>query len=413
MNPLARIIASLRPEAKAKPLRHRRFLSGRAGEGSRFLEAAREYVANKSGGELAWLYQKPYDRSPGNPTFFTEMYQVLNLLQAMAIRPYGRVLEVGSGPGWVTEILALLGYNVDAIEPTRDMIDIAQRRIACAFECYKLSGPPEVRFHEATLEDCSLPDESFDAVLFHEALHHVVDEEKGLARCFQLLRPGGVLGVSEWAWIPGDRQLEEQLEEEIARFGTLESPYTQEYLDHLLTRHGFVQVQRYHAVNGLFRREDGRRTLEEAAQIPAGASNNLTARKPGGLFATSADFDKKTLAKITILDYLMTGDAVKAVVALTNTGETSWLAGGSAPGSVNIALRSGTPGEPGFLEAEPRQRLPEMVPPGKSITSTLEYTLPAGCRDRRWEVDLVSERLFWFSMRGTIPAALPVSQRGS
>lgn len=404
MNPLSKILAlsHLAP-------RHHRFLSDRTRKGNRFLEAAREYVANKPEGEVAWLYCKPFDRNPGNPTFFTEMYQVINLLQAMAIRPFGRVLEVGSGPGWVTEILALLGYSVDAIEPTRDMIAIAQRRVSCAFECYKVSDPPQVHFHETTLEDCGLPGESFDAVLFHEALHHVIDEEKGLAQCFRLLRPGGVLGVSESAWIPGNRQLEEQLEEEVARFGTLESPFTQEYLDHLLTRHGFEQIQRYHAVNGLFRLEDGKRTLEEAAQMPARFSNNLTARKRGAPAATSSDYDKRTLAEITILDSRVTEKDVRVVVSLKNVGETSWLAGGEGPGCVNVALRSGNPGEPELLEAEPRQPLPELVPPGKTATLTLEYTLPAGGWARQWEIDLVSERLFWFSMRGTRAGMVPRS----
>lgn len=398
MNRLAKLLSPLRPAAPRRPFR--RFLSERAAaEGGRFLQAARDYVANKPPAEVSWLYAKPYDRVPGNAGFFTEMYQVLNLLHAMQIRPRGRVLEVGSGPGWVTEILALLGFSVDALEPTADMIAIARRRLSCAFEHYRVSDPPPVRFHETTLEDCDLPGGRFDAVLFHEALHHVVDEDRGLAQCFRLLRNGGVLGVSEWAWEPGDRELERQLEEEIARFGTLESPFTREYLDALLDRHGFVDVRRYHSINGLFRSEDGARTLEELAQVPARASNNLTARKPGALAVTSADPGRRTLAEITVLAGRVSGSRLRVDVRLRNTGETVWLPGGEDPGSVNVALRSGMPGDPPFLEAWPRHPLPREVAPGASLVLKLDWTLPS--RDRKWEIDLVSERHFWFSMRGT------------
>ena len=190
--------------------------------------------------------------------------------------------------------------------------------------------------------------------------------------------------------------------------GPLQSPFTQEYLDDLLTRHGFEQIQRYHAVNGLFRREDGKRTLEEAAQMPARFSNNLTARKGGTLAATSADYGKRHARRDRWPSTAGSpGKDVRVVVSLKNVGETSWLAGGEAPGCVPVALRSGNPGEPELLEAEPRQPLPEVVPPGKTATLTLEYILPAGGRDRQWEIDLVSERLFWFSTRGTRAGIVP------
>ncbi len=85
-----------------------------------------------------WLYRKPYDRDPGNPEFFHETYSVLNLLRAMAISPGGRILEVGSGPGWISEILICLGFEVEGIEPSSDMIAIARERIDAAIQHYRL-----------------------------------------------------------------------------------------------------------------------------------------------------------------------------------------------------------------------------------------------------------------------------------
>jgi protein-L-isoaspartate O-methyltransferase len=74
-----------------------------------------------SGFELDWLYQKPFDSRPGNEQFYLQLYAVMNVLRAMDVPNGGRILEVGSGPGWVTELLMLLGYAVDGIEPCADL----------------------------------------------------------------------------------------------------------------------------------------------------------------------------------------------------------------------------------------------------------------------------------------------------
>ena len=71
----------------------------------------------------------------------------MNLLRAMGVTPGGRVVEVGSGPGWVTEILLALGYEVDAVEPSEDMIAIAKERIAHARAHYHLGPLPRADFH--------------------------------------------------------------------------------------------------------------------------------------------------------------------------------------------------------------------------------------------------------------------------
>ncbi|RPH53434.1 class I SAM-dependent methyltransferase, partial [bacterium] len=244
-----RALRRLRPGRGVRPPqklpRNRRYLSSSPEPMETWLRAAREYASQI---DLSWLYRKPYDRNAGHPAFYEDLYGVMNLLQAMAITPWGRVAEVGSGPGWITEILLALGYEVDAVEPSEEMIAIARDRVEHARRHFRLGETPRSTFHAEPLETCSLPGDAYDAVLFHAALHHVIDEERGLAQCFRLLRPGGVLGIHEAAWIPGDRHLEEGLDEEMRRFGTLENPYTAEYLDFLLHRQGFVDIQRYYGV---------------------------------------------------------------------------------------------------------------------------------------------------------------------
>lgn len=391
-----------------RPVTARRYLSDQPARTEAFLQAARDYVSNRNEGEQAWLYRKPYDLAPGNPGFFMEMYQVMNLLGAMDIAPGGRVLEVGSGPGWVSEILMSLGFDVDGIEPCQDMIEIAQYRVDKAREHWKLEHPPRVEFHCRTMEDCGFEDGVFDAILFHAALHHVIDEEQGLAQCYRVLKPGGVLGVSEAAWRPGNRGLEDALEAEMRRFGTLENPYTQEYLEELLARHGFDSIVRYHAVNGWFPAHMGEISLERAAESPAGDSNNLTARKQGGEGPTTVDHRLPTSAEITVLEsrFDAATRVLSAKIRLSNTGETRWLSGPRKGGAVTLALRCGEIASAEFQEASPRHPLPRAVAPGEDLVVDVAAELPEHWRRAAWQFDLVNEGMFWFSSRGTQPATL-------
>jgi 2-polyprenyl-3-methyl-5-hydroxy-6-metoxy-1,4-benzoquinol methylase len=400
---LKALLGPTRPPATNGPPKHRRYLSDTPARQEAWLQAAREYVSRKTDAGRAWLYRKPYDDNPGHPELLHEMYSILNLLGAMAIPFRGRVLEVGSGPGWISEILMSLGYEVEGIEPSEEMIAIARERIKAAIQHHHIASPPRVTYHATTIEDCALPDESFDAVLFHAALHHVIDEDRTLAQCFRLLRPGGVLGVSEGAWIPGNRTVEEKLEEEMRQYGTLENPFTTEYLDWLLSKHGFVDVKRYHAVNGYFPADMGRLPLEALPGERAHAHNNLTARRPSPYPLTTVDRNARTLAEIQVLESRFDPDGLRLRIRLENRGETAWLHRAPKPGRVTIALRSGEPGSPTLREPD-RHDLPRTVPAGDSIELDLLFRIPEDARDAPWELDLVSEVNFWFSERGTKPA---------
>jgi SAM-dependent methyltransferase len=316
-------------------------------------------------------------------------------------------MEVGSGPGWVTEILMNLGFHVEAIEPCADMIEIARQRLEACRNHHRPSTPGTVTFHCQPLEDCPLSSESCDGVLFHESLHHVIDENRGLAQVFRVLRRGGVLGVTgEGAWWPGHHELEAALEEEMVRAGTLENPYTREYLEYLLHGHGFEEIVRYHGVNGYFPVAMEQRTIKEAAVFPADYFNTYTARKPGlpGYFGpTTADPAVATRGAIEIRETRLDAANHKLFlrVELTNQGEAAWLNHPCRRGQVTLALHQGVPNTPQFREVPPRLELHEPVLPGKTLTVELSYRLPPGYQERPWFLDLVSEKAFWFVDRGS------------
>jgi hypothetical protein len=224
----------------------------------------------------------------------------------------------------------------------------------------------------------------------------------------------GVTG--EYVWWPGRREVEEDLEEEMARYGTLENPYTVEYLDWLFAKHGFEEVVRYHGVNGLVPVDLEGRTVKEVAQHPASQFQTLTARRPGvpgHTGPTTADPAALTRATITVLDTRL--DAARARVSLqvrlANVGQTAWLPRGRRKGYVTLALRQGDPGGPAFREALPRHPLSGPVLPGQEVVLDATFRLPDDSRKGPWHLDLVSENVFWFSARGTVPAEVRLESR--
>jgi ubiquinone/menaquinone biosynthesis C-methylase UbiE len=388
---------------------HKRFLSALPGEFEAYIRAAQEYVANIGSEASVYLYQKPYDHGAGNPTYFTNTYNVLNLLQALQLPPGGTVLEVGSGGGWLTEILFCLGFHVFALEPSEDMIKVARERIAASVEHHKIQDPSRVNFLRESLEECSLPDGRVDGIMFHEALHHVVDEERSLAQCFRVLKPDGVFGVTgEQAWSPGDHAIEQACRKEMRQYGTLENPFTTEYLDFLLRAHGFRQIIRYHSVNGFFPVDQENRTLKQAAVFPAWAYNHLTARKPLSDDPTTGDEGAVARATITVVEASRDASSgrVRVKLKLVNSGGVTWLHRRMAAGWVTVSLHRGKLAGPDFEEATNRVFLPRSILPGEELLLDAVFAPAPDARPGPWSIDLVCENRYWFQTRGTRPAAV-------
>jgi SAM-dependent methyltransferase len=108
----------------------------------------------------------------------------LGLVMGLLPPPPARVLDLGVGSGWTTCFLARRGYEVVGRDICPEMIELAERNRE------SLGSPPAV-FEVGDYESLAYSEE-FDAVLFHDALHHAEDERAALAAAFAALRPGGV-----------------------------------------------------------------------------------------------------------------------------------------------------------------------------------------------------------------------------
>lgn len=91
----------------------------------------------------------------------------------------GRVLDVGCGPGYFLAVMRERGWEAEGLEPFPASVEDAGRR-------------PGVQVHAVTLEQFQ-PAKSFDLITLWHVFEHVPDPLGALARCRELLHPGGTL----------------------------------------------------------------------------------------------------------------------------------------------------------------------------------------------------------------------------
>lgn len=95
-----------------------------------------------------------------------------------------KVLDLGSGTGFVAALLAANGAEVDAIDISEASLDMARWRA-------EISGVTHrIRFHNMAAESLTFETESFDAVCGAFVLHHL-DLSIGAPELRRVLRPGG------------------------------------------------------------------------------------------------------------------------------------------------------------------------------------------------------------------------------
>jgi SAM-dependent methyltransferase len=101
--------------------------------------------------------------------------------RVQGIRP-GRGLDVGSGSGGNTQVLADLGWSMTALEHSPAAAELARSR-----------GLEVVRGDATSLP---FPDASFDLVMSTDVWEHVEDDEAVAREAFRVCRPGGRLLVA-------------------------------------------------------------------------------------------------------------------------------------------------------------------------------------------------------------------------
>jgi ubiquinone/menaquinone biosynthesis C-methylase UbiE len=118
--------------------------------------------------------------------------QESRLLSWLGLQDGMSVLELGSGPGFVTEqLLSLLPRgSITAVEIDPEMNERARERLS--------DGARERVTHlQASILDTGLPGDSFDFAVARLVFQHLDDPAAAAAETLRLLKPGGRLAVIE------------------------------------------------------------------------------------------------------------------------------------------------------------------------------------------------------------------------
>jgi ubiquinone/menaquinone biosynthesis C-methylase UbiE len=144
--------------------------------------AARFGHASPCPAALSWLVDNPIRRRYMRP-----------VLDRIGIQPGERVLELGPGPGAFTVGAALragLRGRLIAVDIQPEMIAQVERRV-------REAGMTHVEAHVASAHALPLNDGSVDRAFLITVLPEIPDPGRALAELRRVVRPGGVLSVTE------------------------------------------------------------------------------------------------------------------------------------------------------------------------------------------------------------------------
>jgi SAM-dependent methyltransferase len=354
-----------------------------------------------------WLRTKPFSAPPGH-----ELVECLrtfsHIVGRLGLGLRAQVLDVGCGPGWLSEFLARCGYSVTGVDVSEDMVRIARERIAAIEEPVGAGIDALAEFHAMPVLE--LPwTARFDAAILYDAMHHFDDEVETLRVVRRTLVPGGRIFIHEGIRPEPGSQGEQELIAEMEQYGTLESPFDPGYLVDVVGQAGFTQVMRFAAVDALLdvsAEDEELRRVETLLKFPP--MNTVIAFNP--LPAGNEDAVAEFAARIeTTGSWTEDGDHLALRVTVTNVGRAFWPGGlGSAALYGIVTLGPYVQANGGRVEL-PRQGLPRSLSPGESVEVDVRIGRAAIESASKIEIDAVREGISWFADYGSSPlvVALP------
>jgi len=399
-------------------------------EGVDYKRAAVEYVSMLDAERRHYLFTKPFYNLVNKPVkhagegmdaeTFRHFCDFANIAVALSLPAGSRILDVGCGSGWLSEYFARLGYIVKGIDISPELIQMSRERIARV--PYDVDHETVLRCEFAVhdIEHDSL-DEQFDGVICYDSLHHFEDERAVVANLSALTAYGGSLFILE-----GDRPApgsatEDELIDVMRRYGTLESPFSREYLRALLDEHGFAVVGDYVSVNGLFERDtmQGDRLRVRPPDVNYLLCKKVVSEKgvpaatvPDSLQPGILGARFQTLA--TVPETIAPGELLSIPISIENCGDTLWLTSQQVrAGVVMPAVRVFDSAGSLVTEFHGEPLLPHPVAPGETVRIKIEYKAPQRSGFYRLKFDLVDQQVCWFEERGSEPLVISFHVRST
>jgi SAM-dependent methyltransferase len=390
-----------RPGAIAEP-------AGLVASTDRLNLAAEHYFASFD--NPAFLLNKPFGDTED---FSRHLFSLGVVSSALGLRPSDVVVEFGAGSCWVSHFLNKFGCKTISVDVSKTALDLG-RRMFEKDPSTNWSRAPEFLVYDG--HRLPLDDASCDRIVVIDAFHHVPNQREILTEMFRVLKPDGIVGMSE----PGSGHASTpDSVHEVETYGVLENELVIEDLAVLarscgfaavtvvavspdslwevpaedlgafVQGKGFVKYWRHHS-NALF--ANHYILLHKGDPAPS-------TRRPK-LLRAHIMLDPATVIQVA------RGERARVTVRLENRDDTRWLAG-EGGGWTRLGGHLHKDGELVDLDWL-RVALPCDI--SKNDAVTLDITLPAMSEPGIYDVvfDLVIEGRTWFEAHGSNTASVRV-----
>ena len=386
-----------------------------AGQASAVAEDTRdaEILRYAQGKDTHYNFTKPFH--PGHrDQNIALLHSFLTVAENLRVPQGGRILDLGGGAAWVSELLAKIGYTPVTIDLSTALLRVGRDR----FQRENLVG----RFAAADMTALPFASGSFDAVVVIDALHHVPEVPAVFREAHRVLVQGGQFLFAE----AGEGHSEsDKSRGEMAEHGVAEREIHIRDAARYAREAGFGRV---HIVPHFITRltltpED----LEAAVRQPSEKWQVWEGEKrcsfdtyllqsifchPVMVFQKGERTLDSRMPRVLkgAIDAKLTRDGARVLgrAVVRNQGDTLWLRGSGEPGRVRLGFQLLTR-ERRLLDLDfARAELPTDVPAGGSIEVPVDLTLPSAGAAYVLKIDLVDEHICWFEDRGNRPVYLAV-----
>ena len=151
--------------------------------------AAEKYFAEHT--DPRFLLDKPFSDIAGFPE---HLIRTGTLMAAGRIQPEDTVVEIGAGTCWLSHFLNRYGCRTVSVDVSRTALDVGRRLFEREPSTNWSLDPRFVPYDGHTLP---LDDAMCDCVLVYDAFHHIPNQRAILAEMHRILRPRGMVVMSE------------------------------------------------------------------------------------------------------------------------------------------------------------------------------------------------------------------------
>ncbi|CAD7037939.1 ArsR family transcriptional regulator [Pseudorhizobium halotolerans] len=114
------------------------------------------------------------------------------LLKLVGRTPVDSLLDLGTGTGWILQLLSDVYRRAVGIDASRDMLSVARANLDKA-------GIVKASVRQGDILNLPLDGQDFDLVTIHQVLHFLDQPERAIAEAARVLRPGGRLLIVDLA----------------------------------------------------------------------------------------------------------------------------------------------------------------------------------------------------------------------